>query len=182
MEDSAIIQLYWDRKEEAIPATATKYGSYCGSIARNILESPEDVEECVNDTYLKAWNAMPPSWPEYLGAFLSKITRNLSLNRKKYNRAGRRCEEVLVELDSIVSGCNDLEVSYDRRELIRTINTFLERLPENQRSIFICRYFYCDSIGNIAQRFHIQEGAVTMQLSRTREKLRRYLKVRGYHV
>lgn len=182
MEDRAIVQLYWDRSKEAIPATATKYGGYCSSIARNILESPEDVEECINDTYLNAWNTMPPSWPEFLGAFLGKITRNLSLNRKKYNRAGRRCEEVLVELDSIVSGRNDLERSYDRRELIRTINAFLEKQPEKQRSIFVCRYFYCDSIAEIAQRFHMQEGAVTMQLSRTREKLRRYLAIRGYHV
>ena len=182
MEDRALVQLYWDRSKDAIPATATKYGSYCSSIARNILESPEDVEECINDTYLNAWNTMPPSWPEFLGAFLGKITRNLSLNRKKYNRAGRRCEEVLVELDSIVSGRNDLERSYDRRELIRTINAFLEKQPEKQRSIFVCRYFYCDSIAEIAQRFHMQEGAVTMQLSRTREKLRRYLAIRGYHV
>lgn len=182
MDDCAIIQMYWDRKEEAIQATATKYGGYCGAIARNILESSEDVEECINDTYLNAWNAMPPQWPQFLGAFLGKITRNLSLNRKKYNQAGKRCEDVLVELDSIVSGRNDLERSYDGRELIRTINAFLKGLPEKQRSIFICRYFYCDSMENIAQRFHMQEGAVTMQLSRTREKLRRYLKVRGYHV
>lgn len=182
MDDNAIIELYWDRKPEAIPATATKYGAYCSSIARNILESPEDAEECVNDTYLSAWNAIPPSRPQFLGAFLSKITRNLSLNRKKYNRAGRRCEEVLVELDSIVSGENDLERSFDRRELIRTINAFLGKLPEKQRSIFICRYFYCDGIANIAERFNMQEGAVTMQLFRTREKLRRYLIIRGYHL
>ena len=90
MEDGSIVQLYWDRDEQAIPATAEKYGNYCASVAKNILDRREDAEECVNDTYMSAWNAMPPHRPQILSAFLGKLTRNLSLNRYKQNTAGKR--------------------------------------------------------------------------------------------
>lgn len=139
MHDAALVQLYWDRDERAIPATADRYGSYCASIARNILGSPEDAEECVNDTWLKAWNTMPPHRPDSLSAFLGKIVRNLSLNRYRHNTADKRgggeLPVVLDELSELVSGKEDVEREIDRRELVQAMDAFLECLsPENEAS------------------------------------------------
>lgn len=182
MEDSAIIQLYWERSDEAIPATAKKYGRYCAAIAGNILDSREDAEECVNDTYLKAWNAMPPRRPQVLSAFLGAITRNLAFNRYKYNRAGKRQGAILTELSECVSGISDPEQELDRRELLRAINDFLSNLPEKKRNIFVCRYWYSDSVGDIARRYAMREGAVSMTLNRLRADLRRFLTERGFQL
>lgn len=184
MEDSKIIQLYWDRDEQAIPATAEKYGSYCTSIARNILGSAEDAEECVNDTYLNAWNSMPPHRPNVLSTFLGKLTRNLSFNRYKHNTAEKRgrgeLPAVLSELTEVVSGKDDVEQEFDRRELIQAVDAFLDILSPEKRSIFICRYWYTDSISDIAACHGMKEGAVSMTLNRLRLKLRDYLMERGF--
>ena len=186
MEDNRIVQLYWDRDQRAIPATAEKYGSYCASIARNILASEEDAEECVNDTWLSAWNAMPPHRPGVLSTFLGRLTRNLSYNRYQRNTAEKRgggiLPEVLEELSEVVSGKDDVESELDRRELVRAIDDFLRSLSPKKRSIFISRYWYTDSIAEIAARHGMKEGAVTMALSRLRTKLRGNLLERGFEL
>lgn len=184
MEDARIVQLYWDRDQQAIPATAEKYGSYCTAIAGNILGSREDAEECVNDTYLNTWNAIPPHRPKVLSAFLGKIVRNLAFNKYKHNTAGKRgggeIPAVLEELAECVSGKDDVEQTYEYRELVAAINGFLAMLPAEKRNIFVCRYWYADSIAEIAARYGSTNTAVAMTLSRTRNGLRRYLIERGY--
>jgi RNA polymerase sigma-70 factor (ECF subfamily) len=186
MDDARIVQLYWERDERAIPATAGKYGGYCTAIAKNILGSNEDAEECVNDTYLSAWNSMPPHRPSVLSAFLGKITRNLSFNRYKRNTADKRgggeLAVVLDELADCVSGKNATEQEFSRQELVKAINSFLDTLPRDKRSIFVCRYWYADSISDIAKRHGMKVGAVSMTLSRLRAKLRSYLSERGFEV
>jgi RNA polymerase sigma-70 factor (ECF subfamily) len=184
MDDRTIVQLYWDRDEQAIPATVDKYGSYCTAIAKNILGSKEDAEECVNDTYLHAWNAMPPHRPSVLSTFLGKITRNLSFNRYRHNTADKRgggeLPAVLDELTECVSGQDDTEQALNRQELVKAINDFLDALPPAKRSIFLCRYWYTDSISDIAHRHGMKEGAVSMTLSRLRASLHDYLLERGF--
>ncbi len=185
MEDARIVQLYWERNEQAISATADKYGAYCASIARNILGDPEDVEECVSDTYLRAWNAIPPHRPQILPAFLGRITRNLALNRYRHSRAdkrgGGRLPAVLEEL-SFVTGGEDAEQALDRREVVDAVNSFLAGLPARKRTIFLCRYWYLDSIAEIGARFGMTEGSVSVTLSRLRRKLRDHLLERGIDV
>jgi RNA polymerase sigma-70 factor (ECF subfamily) len=184
MEDAKIVQLYWDRDERAISVTADQYGGCCAAIARNILGNNEDAEECVNDTYWNAWNAMPPHRPDILAAFLGKITRNLSFNRYKHNTADKRgggeLPAVLDELADCVSGGDTVEQELDRQELVKAINGFLDTLPQDKRSIFICRYWYTDRIADIAHRHGMKEGAVSMTLNRLRANLHDYLSERGF--
>lgn len=186
MDDAMIVQLYWDRDEQAIPATADKYGSYCTSIAKNILDNQEDAEECVNDTYLNAWNSMPPHRPSILSSFLGKITRNLSFNRYKRNTAAKRgggeLTAVLDELADCVSGKDDVEQVFDRQELVKAIDDFLDALPHDKRNIFICRYWYTDSISDIANRHGMKDSTVSMTLNRLRLKLHNYLLERGFEL
>lgn len=184
MDDSKIVQLYWDRDEQAIPATSDKYGTYCISIAQNILGNQEDAEECVNDTYMSAWNSMPPHRPKILSVFLGKITRNLSLNRYKQNTAGKRgggeVPVVLDEIAELVSDTGSVEQEVDRKELVKAIDAFLDRLPTDKRSIFICRYWYFDSVSKIAARFGMTENHVSVTLNRLRVKLHNDLLERGF--
>lgn len=186
MEDAKIVQLYWDRDEQAIPATSDKYGRYCTSIAKNILGNKEDAEECVNDTYLNAWNSMPPHRPNMLSTFLGKITRNLSFNRYKHNTAEKRgsgeFSMVLDELSEVVSGQDSVEQEMDYKELVKAINKFLDNLSPEKRRIFICRYWYADSISEIAARSGMKEGTVSMTLNRIRSKLCNYLLERGFEL
>ena len=186
MEDSKIIQLYWDRNEQAISATSEKYGSYCTSIAKNILGNNETAEECVNDTYLNAWNSMPLHRPSILSAFLGRITRNLSFNRYKHNTADKRgggeTAAVLDELAQIVAGSSDVEQEVNCKELVRAIDAFLGALSPKKRSIFICRYWYTYSISDIAVRNGMKEGAISMTLNRLRLRLRSYLTERGFEL
>ena len=186
MDDAKIVRLYWDRDEQAIPATADKYGNYCTSIAKNILGNREDTEECVNDTYLNAWNSMPPHRPSVLSAFLGKIVRNLSFNRYKHytadKRGGGELSVVLDELSDLVSGKDAVEQEVDRKELVNAIDSFLDRLPADKRSIFVSRYWYTDSISEIAVRHGMNGGAVSMTLNRLRLKLHNYLLERGFEL
>lgn len=183
MDDAKIVQLYLDRDEQAIPATADKYGNYCTSIARNILKNYEDAEECVNDTYLNTWNAIPPNRPKLLSAFLGKIVRNLAFNRYKYNTADKRgggeIALVLDELAECVSAKDDVAKAYERKELVEAINDFLGTLPAQKRNIFVCRYWYTDSIADISARYDMTYAAVSMTLKRLRTKLHNYLLERG---
>ena len=184
MNDKDIIQLYFNRDQSALSATAKKYGKYCTSIAKNILGSNEDAEECVNDTYLSAWNSIPPTRPTILSAFLGKITRNLAFNKYKHNHVMKRGSgEIAVVLDELaecVSGLEDVEQEIDRRELIAEINSFLDTLSPKKRNIFICRYWYSDSIPSIAKRYEMTESNVSVTLNRLRSKLKEYLSERGY--
>ncbi len=186
MEDFKIVQLYWERDQSAITETAAKYGNYCTSIARNILGNRKDAEECVQDTYMNAWNSMPPHKPNVLSAFLGKITRNLSFDRYKYNnadkRGGNEISAVLDELSECVSGKNNVEQEIEYKELVKAIDTFLATLSSEKRSIFVCRYWYTDSIAEIAKQFHMRENTVSMTLSRIRANLQKYLRERGYEL
>lgn len=187
MDDERIVQLYWDRDQAAISATAEKYGRYCGAVARNILGNREDAEECVNDTWMQAWNAMPPHRPAVLSTFLGKIVRRLSLNRYQKNtaekRGGGETALVLDELAEVVSDRDGgAEVELDRRELVRTINEFLASLPDRKREIFVCRYWYLESVGSIAARTGMTENHVSVLLSRLRMKLRRWLQEGGFEL
>jgi RNA polymerase sigma-70 factor (ECF subfamily) len=185
MDDAKIVQLYFDRNEQAIPATADKYGNYCTSIAKNILGNHEDAEECVNDTYLNTWNAIPPHRPKMLSTFLGKIVRNLAFNRYKHNTADKRGGgEITAVLDEL-AGCvsdNEVEHAYEHKELVAAINDFLGSLPAEKRNIFVCRYWYTDSISDIAVRFDMTYSAVSMTLNRLRTKLHDYLIERGYEL
>ena len=184
MSDKEIIRLYFNRDQRALSATAKKYGSYCTTIAKNILGNNEDAEECVNDTYLSAWNSIPPTRPTILSAFLGKITRNLAFNKYKYNHVIKRGNgEIAVVLDELaecVSGLDDVEQEIDRRELVATINSFLNTISPKKRNIFICRYWYSDSVSAIAKRYEMTESNVSVTLNRLRVKLKKYLCERGY--
>ena len=186
MDDAKIVQMYFDRNEQAIAATADKYGNYCSSIANNILGNHEDAEECVNDTYLNAWNAIPPHRPKMLSAFLGKIVRNLAFNKYKYNTADKRgggeITAVLDELACCVSGNEGIEQVYEYKQLVAVINDFLGTLPAEKRNIFVCRYWHTDGILDIAARFNMSYAAVSMTLNRLRTKLHNYLVERGYEL
>lgn len=183
MEDSTIVQMYWDRDENAISATSEKYGPYCISIARNILESHEDAEECVSDAYLNTWNSIPSNRPELLSAYLGKIVRNLSFNRYKKNRAKKRGKGevavVLDELEEVIADSKTPEAEWNRNFLVECINGFLAELPENKRNLFVCRYWYSDSVKDIAKNFGMTETNVSVTLKRLREKLHSYLMEKG---
>ena len=183
MDDSEIIELYFQRSEEAVTQTASKYGKYCYQIAYHILSSREDFEESVNDTYLAAWNTMPPRRPTILSAFLGKLTRYISLDRWKkrsaQKRGGGQVALSLEELEECISGSNNPEKEVDRKELLRYLNRFLDALPETQRKVFVCRYWYLESIPEIAARFGFSESKVTAMLHRLREKLRARLQLEG---
>ena len=184
MQDEAIVDLYWQRDQGAIRHTQDKYGHYLTKIAYNILFDPEDSMESVNDTYLHAWNSMPPNKPVALSAFLGKITRNLSINKYKQTSADKRgggeLPAVLEELSEMISGTEDLQQALDHKELTAAINAFLGTLSPEKRSIFLCRYWYADNVSTIAKRCGIREGTVSMTLHRLRGKLKRYLTERGF--
>lgn len=150
MDDSSIVRLYWERSEEAITETDLKYGSYCHSIAYNILKNREDTEKSVSDTYLDAWNAMPPHRPSILATFLGKITRRISIDRWRvrsaYKRGGGEITLALEELEECVADTKNVEQELESRELTRSVNSFLDTLPTTNRQVFLCRYWYLESI------------------------------------
>ncbi|MBR1780866.1 MAG: sigma-70 family RNA polymerase sigma factor [Oscillospiraceae bacterium] len=182
MEDTEIVALYWARNEAAIPATAEKYGPYCTTVALRILPLPQDAEECVNDTWLRTWNAVPPQRPALLRPFLAKITRNLAFDRYREatarKRGGGELPLALEELGECVSD-RDTEGEALAHELSAAIDAFLRALPRRERSIFLRRYFYVDSCADIARRFGLRESTVRVQLHRTRAKLRDFLREEG---
>ena len=186
MDDSGIIDLYFARSEDAIVQTDAKYGAYCRAIAMNILKSREDSDECVSDTWLHAWNAMPPQRPGILSAFLGRITRNLSFDRFKAAHADKRgggsLAASLDELAECVASRGGVDEAVDARELARLIDAFLRRLPERECNIFLRRYWFVDGIDAIALRFSMKPNTVKSVLLRTREKLRRFLQQEGISV
>ena len=179
MDDQQIIDLYWSRSEDAVSETARKYGGYCYSIAYNILTNSEDAEESVSDTYIAAWKLMPPRRPSILATFLGKITRRLSIdrwrtkNRKK--RGGGEIVLALEELEECVADPLNTETAYDRKRLAAAVNGFLKGLPETERQVFLCRYWYMDTVSDIAGYYGFSGSKVTSMLHRTRKKLRAVL-------
>lgn len=184
MEDERIVELYWERNDEAIAETEIKYGKYLNSISYSILGNSADAQECVNDTYFSAWDAMPPHRPSVLPAFLGKITRRISVDRwRKYRavkRGGGELALVLDELEECVAGTCSVENELDNKELGRVIDLFLEELTDTERRIFLRRYWYMDSIRDIAERFGFSQSKVTSTLYRIRNRLRIRLVKEGY--
>ena len=184
MEDEKILQLYLDRNELAIHESAEKYGAYCRSIAMNILGDPDDAEECVNDTWFKAWNAIPPARPADLRTYLGKIFRNLAFDRYRTEHRDKRGsgEEALLldELEEIVSGHEDASSSLIARELLSEIRQFLALQTKEKRVMFVRRYWYADSVSAIADRLGTSENRVSVTLNRLRKKLKDHLNQRGY--
>ena len=184
MEDAQIIELYFERKEEAIKETDSKYGSYCFAIADNILHNAEDAEECVSDTWLKAWNAIPPGRPTVLRMFLAKITRNLSFNRfhagNAKKRGGGEIHLVLEELAECIANESDTESEYMAKELEQCVRSFVRNLPEREGNVFVRRYFFTEPVTEIAKRYHMTDNHVMVVLSRVRRKLKEHLSKEGY--
>ena len=178
MDDEEIIDLYWARNEDAIPETSAKYGKLCFSIANRVLASREDSEECVNDTYLGAWNAIPPHRPVRFSAFLSRITRNLALKKFEYASTAKRNPEAvcsLEELGDCVSGREYVENEVENRRIEQAISAFLDRLSEEKRNIFLFRYWYFESIDSICSRTGYTSSKIKSILYRIRKNLRTYL-------
>lgn len=184
MEDSRIVALYWQRDADAIKETENKYGAYCFSIADNILHSKEDAEECVNDTWLKAWNAIPPKRPGKLQLFVARITRNLSFNRYKARsaekRGGGEMPLVLDELSECVADNITVEQTYAAKALSECIRLFVRTLPERDGNVFVRRYFFTESVSEIAKKYALTESNVMVILSRTRKKLKTHLTKEGF--
>lgn len=184
MEDAQIVELYWKKNADAISETASKYGAYCFTVADNILHSAEDSEECVNDTWLHAWNAMPPQKPDVLRMFLAKITRNLSFNRfnarNMEKRGGGEIVLVLDELSECLASEADVEAAYEATELEQCIRHFVRSLPERNRNVFVRRYFFTEPTSIIAERYGLTANNITVILSRARKKLKRELNKEGY--
>ena len=183
MEDSAIVDLYWQRSERAIPETECKYGGYCHTVAMRIVNNREDAEECVNDTWLGAWNSMPENRPSYLAPYLAKLTRWLSISKlKTQNRLKRGGGEImlsLAELDSELGEGTDLARQIELKELSDYLDVFLTGLPIEERKVFLARYWYAASIREIAEKSSYSESKVKSMLLRTRRKLKKALEVEG---
>ena len=176
MQDAQIIELYFARDQEAIAATSEKYNNYCMKIAMNILQNPGDSEECVNDTYLAAWNSIPPNRPEKLSSYLARLTRNLSINRYKARMAERRGGgEFAVSLDELDDCIADESLSFGEEELGALISEFLFTVSKETRQVFVRRYFYSDSVSAICLRFKMSESKVKSMLHRTRLGLKDFL-------
>ena len=183
MEDQHIVELYWARDEEAIRHTADRYGQYCSAIAYNILSVREDSEECVNDTYLDAWNSMPPHRPNVLSAFLGKITRRIAIDRWRVSRAQKRgggeMALALDELSECVAAQSDVTREVETLEVAAGVQRFLGTLSDTERRIFVRRYWHMEPIADLAERFGFGQSRVKSMLHRTRAKLRRYLEEEG---
>ena len=183
MEDSVIIELYWQRSETAISESRNKYQRYCTVIADNILHCPEDTEECLDDTWLKAWEAMPPHKPDRLSVFLGKITRNLAIDRYRRSRAGKYGKgQITLCLDELAECVGTDETITDDLALRSALDSFLQELDGEARDIFLLRYWYMFSIKEIADRLGKSIGAVKMSLQRTRSKLKSYLEQEGFDI
>lgn len=186
MRDMEILELYWERNEQAIVETQSSYGKYCFSIAYNILHDRRDSEECVNDTWMRAWNAIPPKKPDRFGLFLGTITRNLSFDRWKHRNAIKRgsgqMEIALEELQECLPAAVSTEEAVEVAGLERLVDSFLHTLPERECNIFLRRYWYVEEYHAIAKRYAMNLNTVKTSLFRTRAKLRAYLEKEGISV
>ena len=185
MEDSKIIDLFFERSEDAIIQTDKKYGKYCYAIAYNILYSEPDSEECVNDTYLRVWETIPPQNPNAFPAYIGRITRNLALNRLEYNKSKKRdssFDALLDEMQEMIPDESADPQSADEVALREAINSFLRSLEANTRIIFVRRYWYNSTVKDIAEDYSLPVGTVKSTLSRTRKRFREYLQKEGIYI
>lgn len=183
MEDNDIIKLYFDRNENAVTETSKKYGRNIRSIAYAVLKNVPDTEECENDTYHAAWNAIPPSKPQRLGAFLCRIARNAAVDRYKHDRAQKRGSEydaALSELEGMLSAGETPDSIVEADELASAIVSFLKDLSQTKRAVFIHRYWYCRSIAEIAELSGFSQSKIRSMLMRVRNELKKYLERQGY--
>lgn len=183
MDDGQIIELFFQRSEQAIRETDARYGGYCYAIANNILCNKQDSEECVSDTYLKAWNHIPPTRPRRLAAYLGRITRRLAIDRWREGHTEKRGKGQLTvaidELDRVLTSGQDPEKKLLQAELTAEVSRFLQNLGEVERRVFILRYWYMDPVADIARQLGFSEGKVSSMLMRTRKKLRAYFMESG---
>ena len=184
MEDERIVALYWERSEDAIRQTQSKYDNYCMGSAGRILSNHEDARECVNDTYLAAWDAIPPQRPAVLSTFLGKLTRRISIDRWRAltadKRGGSAVTVALEELEACIPGGTDPVKEVEAKELARAISGFLRTLPYIQRKVFLMRYFEMADLTQIQEKFQISNSKAKSMLHRTRRKLKTYLQEEGY--
>lgn len=179
--DREIVEFFLERDERAVSAASSKYGKYLSAVALNVLGDRQDAEECVNDTLLKAWESIPPAEPTNLGGYLAKIAKNLSLNRLRRENTEKRGGE-LTRVYEELGGCagSSVERSYEQKELIEAINAFLGGLAADKRDMFVLRYWYCMSVAELAERTGISENRAAVELFRTRKKLVKHLRKRGF--
>lgn len=186
MDDKQIVDLYWERSETAISETSKKYGKYCRYIAFNILHNDGDSEECVNDTYLRAWNSIPPNRPSVLKTFLGKITRNLSLDRYELlnakKRNGGQMSLIFDEIQECIPSLDSTENIVEEIALTDILNRFLSSLSLEQRKIFMRRYWYLSPIKEIATEYGMSESKIKMSLFRSRNELKKLLEKEGISV
>lgn len=182
MEDKTIIQLYWARSSEAIPATDAKYGAQCRGLSARILQNSEDAEECVNDTWLRAWNTMPPQFPSSLRAYLLKIVRNLSIDRWRAERSQKRgggAAELVLELEDCLPPAPSAEEVTEARAAVEVIDRWLDELEVEDRVIFLKRYWYGIAVKEIARQFSCTQSHMAKRLFRLRNSLRTTLEREG---
>jgi len=182
LEDMQIIELYWQRDEQAISETDKKYGPFCLRLAMNILRSFQDSEECVSDTYGRCWDTIPPQRPDYFRAYLGRIVRNLSISRYRAHHAQKRysgAEVLLSELEDCVPAPDSVQRTVEAGELSEMISNWLESLPREDQALFLRRYWNGDSVQELARELGIRPNAMTKRLLRLREGLRQYLEGKG---
>ena len=186
MQDQQIVELFWRRSEEAIRATADKYGPYCRTVAKSLLADPRDAEECVNDTWIGAWNAIPPHRPSRLRLFLGKITRRTACDRLRASgaqkRGGGQTQLALNELEECLPAASCPERETEARDLAESLNRFLEALPREKRVIFVQRYWYLCSVEKLAAMHGMGKNTAASILFRLRSQLREHLKKEGFAV
>ncbi len=185
MEDDKIIDLFFGRSEQALAELASKYGTVYQRLAKNILNNALDAEECVNDAYLGVWNTIPPKRPEALLPFVCRIVRNLSITKYHANTAQKRnsvYDAALEELEECLASRGSVEEEVSAKELSQLIDSFLDTLDRESRILFVRRYWYADSVSEIAARIGISSNSASVRLSRIRGKLRKYLKKEGYEL
>lgn len=178
LDDSQIIELFYARSEQAIIELSQKYAAVCTKVASNILRDTRDTEECVNDAYLGVWNTIPPQRPAPLLSYVCRIVRNLAINKYHANRAQKRnsiYDVALEELENCFPAANSVEDCFNAQETAAVIDAFLETLSRENRILFVRRYWYSDSIGDLAKHFRTSSHNISVRLSRIREKLRKHL-------
>lgn len=184
MDDSQLLDLFFARNEDAIRCTDQRYGRRLHALAQNILKNDQDAEESVSDTYLRAWNAIPPQRPKYFFGYLARICRNLAIDKLSWSSAAKRKAQIVALTEEMESCIPDRkrDLELESRELGRLLDAFLRTLTPGNQMIFLRRYWYADTVGEIAARYGFSESAVQMRLSRTKEKLRTYLEKEGIQV
>lgn len=183
MDDKKIIALFNERSEQAVIELSNKYGKLCYKVAYNILQNELDAQECINDSYLTLWNLIPPNSPDPLQAYLLKVVRNQAMKRKRFNSTMKRDDKSNAEYEEVcetLSDNNSVENAFDAKELQALIDGFLSTLDKNTKIMFMRRFWFCDSVDNIARSFGKTNHYVNVKISRTKEKLKKYLEKEGY--